>query len=319
MCKDNFAVTVIINMPYRDANRLELLLRYVSLAALYIRNMLITPLIILLTSRSQRRIYSYIFLSVELDAQAPEDRCKDSGTRPKGNTQSPPRSDRRSALSEQPFLRRTGSFTNPLRDAASASHRRSLDCGGDARFRRFSPDLLSRTDRLHRAGSRRLVTTPTRAEGPPQAFRRSSPTHSRVEDGGPNSHNRAMRAGDSTALRYQRASSPSRTRLAEQKKTARSAVTHLLPARAGEDYEVLREQLFGIERPGASAPRFSVLVRCGLAAWALTRHDLATLAPHVPLASVRTPVENATAASLLVNLIANLILSPRQEAPPCRT
>src|SRR5260370_21721734 len=163
MCKDNFAVTVIINMPYRDANRLELLLRYMYLTALHIRHMLIAPLIILLTSRSQRRIYSYISLSGELDAQAPEDRCKDSGTRPKRNTQPPPRSDRRSALSEQPFLRRTGSFTNPLRDAAAASHRRSLDCGGDAPFRRFSPDVLSRTDRVHRAGSRRLVTTPTRA------------------------------------------------------------------------------------------------------------------------------------------------------------
>ena len=319
MRKDNFAATVIINMPYSDANRLELLPRYMLVTALYIRNMLIVPSIMSLIYRSKRRIYSYIFLNGELDAQAPEDRCKDSGTRPKRNTQPSPRSDRRSALSEQPFLRRTGSFTNPLRDAASASHRRALDCGGDARFRRFSPDVLSRTDRVHRAGSRRLVTTPTRAERPPQAFRRSSPTHSRVEDGGPNSHNHAMRAGDSTALRYQRASSQSRTRPAEQKKTARSAVTHLIPARAGEDYETLREQLFGIERPGASAPRFSLLVRCGLAAWALGRHDLATLAPHVPLASIRTPVENATAASLLVNLIANLILSPRQEAPPCRT
>jgi hypothetical protein len=120
-----------------------------------------------------------------------------------------------------------------------------------------------------------------------------------------------MRAGDSMALRYQRASSQSRT--------TRSAFTRLIPARAGEDYEVLREQLFGIERPGASAPRFSVLVRCGLAAWALGRHDLATLPPPLPLASVRTPVEHATAASLLVKLIASLILSPRQEAPPCRT
>lgn len=319
MYKDYFAVTVIINMPYRDANRLELLVRHMSTAALYIRDMLITPLIILLTSRFKRHIYSYIFLNGELDAQAPEDRCKDSRTRPKRNTQPSPRSDCRSALSEQPFLRRTGSFTNPLRDAASASHRRSLDCGGDARFRRFAPDVLSRTDRVRRAGSRRLVTTPTRAERPPQAFRRSSPTRSRVQDGGPNSHNRAMRTGDSTALRYQRASSQSRTRPAEQKKTARSAVTHLIPARAGEDYELLREQLFGIERPGVSAARFSLLVRCGLAAWALGRHDLATLASHVPLASVQTPVESATAASLLVNLIANLILSPRQEAPPCRT
>src|SRR6266849_3745364 len=288
MCKDNFAARVTINMPYRGANKQELLLLYMFIVAIHISNISIVPSIMLLTSRSQRRIYNYIFLNKKLDAQAPEGRCQDSGTGPQRNTQPPPRSDRRSALPEQPFLRRAGSSANPLRDAASASHRRSLDRGGDARLRRFSPDVLSRTDRVHRAGSRRLATAPARAEGPPQAFRRSSPTHSRVEDGGPNSHNRAVRAGDSTALRYQRASSQSRTRPAEQKKTARSAVTHLIPTRAGEDYEVLREQLFGIERPGASAARFSVLVRCGLAAWALGRHDLATLPPHVPLASVRT-------------------------------
>jgi len=86
----------------------------------------------------------------------------------------------------------------------------------------------------------------------------------------------------------------------------------------------LREQLFGIERPGAPAAGFGVLVRCGLAAWALGRRDLAALPPHAPLvtkpsASVPTPVEYVTAGSLLVKLIANLILSPRQEAPPCRT
>ncbi len=218
MCKENFAASVTINMPYRGANKQELLLPYMFIVAIHISNISIVPSIM-----------------------------------------------------------------------------------------------------FHRAGSRRLATAPARAEGPPQAFRRSSPTHSRVEDGGPNSHNRAVRAGDSTALRYQRASSQSRTRPAEQKKTARSVVTHLIPTRAGEDYEVLREQLFGIERPGASAARFSVLVRCGLAAWALGRHDLATLPPHVPLASVRTPAEHVTAGSLLVKLIANLILSPRQEAPPCRT
>ena len=51
MCKDNFAVTVIINMPYREANKLELLLRFMFITALNIRNMLIVPLIIFLTGR----------------------------------------------------------------------------------------------------------------------------------------------------------------------------------------------------------------------------------------------------------------------------
>ena len=93
----------------------------------------------------------------------------------------------------------------------------------------------------------------------------------------------------------------------------------LIPARADEDYEVLREQLFGIERPGVPAAGFSVLVRCGLAAWALGRHALAALPSDAPVASVRTPAEHVTVDSVLVKLIANLILSPRQEAPPCRT
>jgi len=159
-----------------------------------------------------------------------------------------------------------GSSANSLRDAASASHRRSLDRRGDVRLRRSSPDVLSRTDRVHRAGSRRLAAAPARAEGSPQAFRRSCPTHCRVEDGRPNSHNRAVRARDSTALRYQRASSQSRTRPAEQKKTARSIVSHLIPARAA--------RLRGIAGAAvrdratcASAARFSVLVRYGLATW----------------------------------------------------
>jgi hypothetical protein len=92
----------------------------------------------------------------------------------------------------------------------------------------------------------------------------------------------------------------------------------LIPVDAGEDYEALREQLFGIERPGAPAARFGVLLRCGLAAWALGRPDLAELPFQAPLAPVRTPAERVTAGSLLVKLIANLILNPRQEASPCQ-
>src|SRR5258707_9238789 len=222
MCKDNFAASVTITMPYRGVNKQELLLLYMFIVAIHMGNISIVASIMLLISRSKRRIYSYIFLNKDLDAQAPEGRCQDRGTGPQRNTQPPPRSDRRSAIPEQPFLRRAGSSANPLRDAASASHRRSLDRRGDVRLRRFSPDVLSRTDRVHRARSRRLAAAPARAEGSPQAFRRSCPTHCRVEDGRPNSHNRAVRARDSTALRYQPASSQSRTRHAEQKKTARS-------------------------------------------------------------------------------------------------
>jgi len=89
-----------------------------------------------------------------------------------------------------------------------------------------------------------------------------------------------------------------------------------MPARAGEDYESLREQLFGVERLGATASGFGVLLRCGLAAWAMRRRDPASLS-YLPQ-SAPAPASQGSAAPLLVKLIANLILDPRQEASPCR-
>jgi hypothetical protein len=95
-------------------------------------------------------------------------------------------------------------------------------------------------------------------------------------------------------------------------------MTQSIPARAGEDYETLRAQLFGIERPGTRAAGFSVLIRCGLAAWAQGRHDLAAIPACASLVAVPTPAEHVSARSSLAKLIANMILSPRQEMPRCR-
>ena len=274
--------------------------------------------IILLMSACMRRIFNYI-LSGVFDAQATEGRCQDGRAGPQWDAQPASRSDRRPTLPEQPILRPAGSSTSPLRDAAPTSHRRPLDRGHDTGLRRFSSHVLSRTDRVHRARSRRLATATTRSQEPPQAFQRSSPTCSRFEERGPGSHNCEVRSGDSTAFWYQRASSQPRTRPAEQKKTAHPAATQLIPAHAGEDYEALRDQLFGIERPGLPAAGFSGLIRCGLAAWASGRGDRTARPTQAPLPLVPTPAEHVTAGSLLVKLIASLILRPRQEVPRCQT
>jgi hypothetical protein len=93
----------------------------------------------------------------------------------------------------------------------------------------------------------------------------------------------------------------------------------MIPAHASEDYEVLRDQLFGIERPGLPAAGFSGLIRCGLAAWASERGDRAAPPTHAPLPLVPTPTEHVIAGSLLIKLIASLILRPRQEVPRCQT
>jgi hypothetical protein len=45
-------------------------------------------------------------------------------------------------------------------------------------------------------------------------------------------------------------------------------MTGAIADHASDDYEVLRDQLFGIVRPGRRADGYSVLIRCGLAAWA---------------------------------------------------
>jgi hypothetical protein len=92
----------------------------------------------------------------------------------------------------------------------------------------------------------------------------------------------------------------------------------VIPAHAAADYEALREQLFGIEHPGVRATGFSVLVRCGLAAWACGGRGLAASPPRAS-ASPPTPPDHISAGTALAKLIANLILSPRQEIAPCRT
>jgi hypothetical protein len=92
----------------------------------------------------------------------------------------------------------------------------------------------------------------------------------------------------------------------------------VIPAHAAADYEALREQLFGIERTGGRVTGFSVLVRCGLAAWARGRHDLVA-PPRRASISAPTLPDHASTGSTLAKLIANLILSSHQEIAPCRT
>ena len=105
----------------------------------------------------------------------------------------------------------------------------------------------------------------------------------------PDAHDSPVRAGDSTTVRDPRTSSQSRTRPAEQKKTARAATDTLIPAGAAADYEALREQLFGIERPGVRVAGLSVVVRRGLAAWACGGHRSGCTTSQCIVAAVPRP------------------------------
>lgn len=85
-----------------------------------------------------------------------------------------------------------------------------------------------------------------------------------------------------------------------------------ISAHASDDYEALRDQLFGIERPGMRAGGYSVLIRCGLAVWA-RRHNEPPKAPFLDITPPRTvPTADEGARALLARLIANLILTPKE-------
>lgn len=94
-------------------------------------------------------------------------------------------------------------------------------------------------------------------------------------------------------------------------------MTGSISAHASDDYEALRDQLFGIERPGVRTDGYSVLIRCGLAAWARRRSE-PPKAPFLDINTPRTvPAADEGARAVLARLIANLILTPK-ESTPCQ-
>lgn len=94
-------------------------------------------------------------------------------------------------------------------------------------------------------------------------------------------------------------------------------MTVCISARAVEDYEALREQLFGIARPGVRVAGYNVLVRGGLATWARCRHEIPE-PPYLELgASTAMATEDEGTRASLARLLAQLILTPR-EMPSCR-
>lgn len=95
-------------------------------------------------------------------------------------------------------------------------------------------------------------------------------------------------------------------------------MTGSISAGASDDYEALRDQLFGIERPGARAGGYSVLIRCGLAAWARRRHEPPKALRLESNAPAAAPAQDEGTRAVLARLIANLILTPK-ESSACQT
>jgi len=90
-----------------------------------------------------------------------------------------------------------------------------------------------------------------------------------------------------------------------------------IPTHAADDYEALRDQLFGIERPGVRATGYGVLVRCGLAAWTQCHHEIPVPLRFEVGALAAAPTDDDGTRASLARLIAHLILTPK-EMPSCQ-
>jgi hypothetical protein len=90
-----------------------------------------------------------------------------------------------------------------------------------------------------------------------------------------------------------------------------------IPAHAVNDYEALRDQLFGIGRLDVRSVAYSVFIRRGLAAWTQCRQELPASLRFEPKASVAVPAADDGTRALLARLLAHLILTPK-ETPSCQ-
>ncbi len=159
------------------------------------------------------------------DAQAPEGRGQDGGTGPQRNTQPASRGDRRSAFSEQPLLRPP----DLLQTRYEMLRRHRIE--GQSIVEATLAFGVSRPTFYHAQtafAEKGLTGLLPRLRGPKGRHKLSSEVLQHIlalKSARPNCHDSTLRPGDSTTLRDQRSSPQSRTRSAEQKKTARSALT----------------------------------------------------------------------------------------------
>jgi hypothetical protein len=85
-----------------------------------------------------------------------------------------------------------------------------------------------------------------------------------------------------------------------------------IPDHAVNDYEALRDQLFGIGRLDVRSVGYSVFIRRGLAAWTQCRHERPAPLRFEPKASVTAAAADDGTRALLARLLAHLILTPKE-------
>jgi hypothetical protein len=244
------------------------------------------------------------------DGKAEKARPQNTGAQTHRYPELAPRIDFRRLVQREPILRPQGSSPGALRNAAPARRGRKLDRRCGYQLRCFAPHLLSVAGGIPTSGPKRTASQAPWAKGRTQALHQRHRICAELA---------GHRAGPDDRRLYQSGSgkvwnlsSPpqSGTGVGEQKKTAQASVSPPISEGAVSAYEGLRRQAVQPDRRIRQSEGFSVLMRCGLAAWAQLGPSIAST--HLPEPLCELPVLASPGAEL-IRLLASLILSTRQE------
>lgn len=260
--------------------------------------------------RCVRHNNTYILCARLSDGKAEKARPQDTGAQTHRYPELAPRIDFGRLVQRELILRSQGSSPGPLRNAAPTRRGRKLDRRCGYQLRCFAPDLLPVAGSIPASGPKRTASQAPWAKGRTQAL------HQRhricAELAGHRAGPDDRRLYQSSSRKVWNLSSPpqSGTGVGEQKKTAQASVSSSISEGALSAYEELRRQAVQPDGRIRQSEGFSVLMRCGLAAWA--QLGPSTVSTRLPEPLCALPVLASPGAEL-IRLLASLILSTRQE------
>lgn len=261
-------------------------------------------------TRSMRRNKTYILDARRVDGKTEKTRQQNAGAQTHRYHELAPRLDFRRLVQRKPILRPQGSSPGPLRNVAPTRRGRNLDRRRGCQVRCFAPDLLSDAGGIPASRPRRTASQASRAQGRAQALHQRHRICAELAGHRVGHDDRRLyQSGSGKVWNHSSPPQPG-TGVGEQKKTAQAGVVSRIFEGAVSAYEGLRLQAVQPDGRVRQLANCSVLMRCGLAAWA--QRGPSTVSIRLPEPLCELPAL-ASPGGELIRLLASLILNTRQE------
>src|SRR6516162_6505462 len=206
-------------------------------------------------------------------------RSESPGTETNGNLAPSPRLAYRRSVQGESVLRPQGSASGPLRDAAPAPGRGSLDCRRGCHLRRFATHRLSDPSGFPAGGTGWTAPQAPWAPARTQAVGRSDRICASSAKCRSALNHRCLYPSRSAKVRDHGSSPQSGAGAGEQKKTSPFPVRSPIAEGSVEAYEGLRRQAVQLHGPAEYLESRVILMRRGLAAWAQLHPSIAPPRP----------------------------------------